>query len=491
MAYIIGVDDVSKEVKDIAVGVDGVAHAVKSAYIGVDGVARKFYQRGYYEKRVYFFGYTGTLGDYYLADKIYSVKTDGSDPIEYTLETPILAFYTGTDSSLYFPSYATWKNIKPAKMFYDPKTKRLCVVGFSDITQSTSGRVHFYTIDCTKNVIIDHVYANVGYTTTIDSPNYDIYYSYETGQICFCKGALSAYFVCYNIRTTTLKTATYTPSSGYIQVRGLFATQQSANVMRFTCIYANESFAYRGIQCGVFDFDLDNLTVSEVAQTVNIPVGAHGVSFIKPHPFINKNTFNGVNGICFLGTDYDSTTGAYKTSTGYVITKDGYKSNSFTIPSSFVADREFGFSNTHGQMWVQDTNGARLGKYGNNYTETNNPTGAMANNSGKTYDGPVIGGGVITGYTSANAAVVYVNISGSYYNITPTIFGPYNNAICEGVNLKEILIPGNDRFLVYDFNQAAYTTPISVSNTGVKPVPYTAVLTWTAEEQDTLVNLGY
>ena len=102
MAYIIGVDDVSKEVKDIAVGVDGVAHAVKSAYIGVDGVARKFYQRGYYEKRVYFFGYTGTLGDYYLADKIYSVKTDGSDPIEYTLETPILAFYTGTDSSLYF-----------------------------------------------------------------------------------------------------------------------------------------------------------------------------------------------------------------------------------------------------------------------------------------------------------------------------------------------------------------------------------------------------
>ena len=98
---------------------------------------------------------------------------------------------------------------------------------------------------------------------------------------------------------------------------------------------------------------------------------------------------------------------------------------------------------------------------------------------------------MITGYTGANAAVIYVNISGSYYNITPTIFGPYNNAICEGVNLKEILIPGNDRFLVYDFNQAAYTTPISVANAGVTPVPYTAVLTWTQEEQDVLVNLGY
>ena len=63
MAYIIGVDDVSKKIKEIVMGIDGVAHPVKSAYIGVDGIAQKFFQRGYYQKRIYFFGYTGTLGD--------------------------------------------------------------------------------------------------------------------------------------------------------------------------------------------------------------------------------------------------------------------------------------------------------------------------------------------------------------------------------------------------------------------------------------------
>ena len=151
MAYIIGVDDVSKKIKEIVMGIDGVAHPVKSAYIGVDGISQKFFQRGYYQKRIYFFGYTGTLGDNYLTNKIYSIKTDGTEPLEYTLETPIMAYYKGYTGTFY-PAYATWPNIVSAKMYYDPNTQRLCIIGFG----SNMSTMHFYTIDCSKNEIIDH-----------------------------------------------------------------------------------------------------------------------------------------------------------------------------------------------------------------------------------------------------------------------------------------------------------------------------------------------
>lgn len=478
MAYIIGVDDVSKKVKDIAVGVDGVAHAIKSAYIGVDGVARKFYQRGYYEKRLYFFGYTGTLDTEYLTNKIYSVKPDGSDPIEYTLDNNIYAYRTIT-YYYYKPSYADWDYIENAKMYYDPQTKRLCVVGYDGLY------LRFYTIDCTKNAIIHQ--SRISYNGIQHTTNETVYYSNELGCVFVAEGGTNntGYLTCYNIRTTTLTTKEHimnTTSSSF-KVRGLYACKNN-DITRLVLIVADNAFAYRDMQCKVVDWDVENNTTTNVSISGNIPTGLNRVTFIAPHSFINKNIF-GIKGICFVNNNATTE----QSNAGYVCSPTGV--SSFSVTASYITDRQFGFSNTHGAMWVQGANGARLAKYGNNYTDTNNPTGAMANNSGRTYDGPVIGGGVITGYTSTNAAVIYVNISGSYYNITPTTFGPYNNAICEGVNLKEILIPGNDRFLVYDFNQAAYTTPISVANAGVTPVPYTAVLTWTQEEQDALVNLGY
>ncbi len=491
MAYIIGIDDVSKKVKEIAVGTDDVAKPIKSAYIGVDGVARKFFQRGYYQKRLYFFGYTGTLGDNYLTNKLYSVQVDGTAPIEYTLETPIYAFYKGNDNAGYFPPYATWANIISAKLYYDPNTQRLCIVGFGN----DMSVLHFYTIDCNKNIIIDHQTYNQGYFVGLEQ--FAIYYSYELGCVFYARGrGQNARFVCYNIRTSVLNGVSYTPetSSGYLNIRGIFATPIT-NGARLSVVYANNIWEYRNIQSAVFDFDTTAGTITTVSGVTSMPTDTYRVCFIPPHSFINKNTFNSVNGICFVGNTYDSATTEYKSTAGYVITKDGYKGNYFTIPNSMLVNRVFGASNVHGQIWAQDNNGIQLGKYSNAYSSIINPIGSLTNNSCKTYEGPVIGGGIITGYTSTSTAVIYANISGSYYNITPTNYGAYNNAVFEGVNLKECLIPNTNQVLVYDFNQAAYTTPINIADVlslyNINLLPYTAILTWTKSEQDALVNLGY
>lgn len=486
MAYIIGVDEVAKKVKDIAVGADDVAHAVKSAYIGVDGVARKFYQRGKYTKKLYFFG-APSSGDEYITNKLYSVKDDGTEPIEYTLNRSIYAYRTRTNSFLK-PPYADWNFIESAKMFYDPDTQRLCVVALDD----SGSYVHFNIIDCDKNLLIAQ--SRTGYRLPDSHTiNENVYYSNELGCVFVVNSRTNGdvNFVCYNIRTATLTTKEYNlnTASGYFYVRGLYASKNSNGTARLVLIGADNVWYYQNMQCAIVDWDIANNNITGVSPSGNIPTGLNRVSFIAPHPFLNKNKFN-IQGICFVNNN--ANTG--QSTTGYLCGRNGV--NSFNIRESAITDRQFGFSNTHGAMWVQGTNGAYLAKYATGYSESVNPTGAIIKNNGRTYTGPVIGGGVITGYTDSNTAIIYANISGSYYNITPSVCGPYNNPICEGINLKEILIPNANKFLVYDFNQAAYTTPISVASvisqfqlSGV--CPYVALLSWTKNEQEALVNLGY
>ena len=50
--FMIGVDGVAREVKQMYIGVDGVAHKVKAGFIGVDGGARVFFG-GYYHLRIH------------------------------------------------------------------------------------------------------------------------------------------------------------------------------------------------------------------------------------------------------------------------------------------------------------------------------------------------------------------------------------------------------------------------------------------------------
>lgn len=471
MAYIIGVDDVSKKVKDIAVGVDGTAKFVKTGYIGVDGVARKFYGRGYYEKRLYFFGYTGTLGTESLTNKVYSIKPDGTDPIEYTLSTSIYSFYTSTSS--FYPDYATWGNIKPAQMYYDPVSQRLLVAGWNFPT------FHYYVIDCKNNTIINHTEYHP--TSFSKSSEVSFYYDAENGCLFFCCLILGVlYTSCFNIRTLNLYYNRY--NSTYLNGRsfGMFAKVGNNNVARIV-VGSNT--------VNVMDFDLSTQTMTYVSSDDLTSYTA--ATFLQPHPYLNKNQFNNIFGVVF---SYNRTSPTM-TNTGYIIGENGLANTISITNTENMVYRNFGFSNTHGAVWIQGTNGANLGKYNISYTETTNPTGSMSNNSGRVYTGPVIGGCIITGYTSNSTAVIYANISGSYYNITPNSYGAINNPICEGINLKEVLIPNNNQFLVYDFNQAAYTTPISVSAAmttyNISPIPYNALLTWTKDEQDALVNLGY
>lgn len=497
MGVHIGVDGVAKSIKEIAVDVDGVARFVKKGYIGVDGVAKQFYNHVTYEKRLYFFGYTGTLGSSYTTNKLYSVKTDGTEPIEYTLETPIYAFAKTSGTS-------EFDKVWFAKLFYDPNTKRLCVFGVGQGHNS----IEFYTIDCIKNEIIDHKSVfSIFYGTSISIP-YGIYYSYEMGCVFFATGGENSVpVVCYNIRNSTITSSSISVSQYSVyDINGLYATPIS-NGARLVCSCNSGNSRVPSLQ--VYDFDLINGTVSNAPVTQSqLPAASintrRDIKFIVPHSFINKNVYSNPVGICFVDTDYDNNDPFYSfTTTGCVVTKDGYMGNNFALQYRvyphilYEGLKKFGYSNTHGSIWVFGTYSEYLGKYGTSFTSTTNPTGSMSNNSGQTYDGPVIGGGVITGYTSSSTAVIYANIAGSYYNITPSNYGEYNNPICDGINLKEIIIPDttNSRFLVYDFNDVAYTTPISVSSAmsqfGISPLPYSALLSWTKEEQDALINLGY
>ena len=496
MAYIIGVDDVSKKVKDVAVGVDGIATFVKRGYIGVDGVARKFYDRASYQKRLYFFPTGRTSGVKNITNKLYSVTEFGTDPIEYTFDDEIIVSIVDTTDTWDNPTYATWPYVNNAKMFYDPKTHRLCICAFriTPNTTSSCSSMVFYTIDCNKNTIIDKKIVDFSNTSSaVILVYYDTFtfkYSHEMGCVfvVWTDTLDNSYykFNCYDIRNLTIKTCS--TAGSYYALPGFVVTPTSTGC-RLACIerlISITSTAYHNI----YDWNFNNNTITVSAPSTPLPTTSRGCCFIWPHSYYNKNIMPNPFGLCFLGA---GTSG--KSDTGYIITKDGYAGSTISITSSLMTARKFGMSNTHGFMWVQGNNGVTLAKYLTSYAETNNPTGGMANNSGRTFEGPVIGGGIITGYSDANNAVIYANVSGSYYNITPQVFGPYNTPICDGINLKEVLIPNSNQFLVYDFNQAAYTTPISVagvmSQYNITPCPYVALLSWTEEEQNALVNLGY
>lgn len=495
MTYIIGVDDVSKKVKDIAVGADDTAKFIRRGYIGVDGVARKFYDRGSYQKRLYFFGNTTTSGNSLYASKLYSVTSFGLEPMEYDIGEQFLVYCI--DYTNDFPAYATWDNIYSAKMFYDPATRRLCVASLSLDANNYLNRVTFFTIDCGKNKVLDKTVT----TLSVQLPFVGVcrfYYSYEMGCVFFGAGDYGVNkifeFRCYDIRNSTIKSVS-TSSDGFYYITGLFATPTS-NGAKLSVIAKYRGSRTARVENKVYSWDFSTDSIISVTPAAQLPSTNYGSCFIVPHQFYNKAAFGEPFGVCFVGTTYSSSVSSYTSSSAYIITKDGYAGSSLSIPDSPMVFRNFGFSNTHGAVWIQGDNGVSLGKYGTTYSTIANPTGGMSNNSGRTYEGPVIGGSVITGYTNANTAVIYANVSGSYYNITPASYGAFNTPICEGVNLKEVLIPNGNQFLVYDFEQVAYTSPISVASAiseyGLTEiVPYVAILSWTKEEQDARINLGY
>ena len=72
--FMIGVDGVAREVKEMYIGVDGVAHKVRTGFIGVDGAARVFYG-GYYQPAINETVISLNSGEYFPIDQKFAPGT--------------------------------------------------------------------------------------------------------------------------------------------------------------------------------------------------------------------------------------------------------------------------------------------------------------------------------------------------------------------------------------------------------------------------------